>query len=302
MTKLILSLAGGGCRGVAQAQFLKRLEENLDKSLFDTFDMFAGTSVGAIIGAGIAYSKLSGKEISDTLFTKENAKKMMDKSLWDRVLGPLQTRPLYDGKGKTELINEHIGSVSMHETTKDALFITYDIDSDKPKIFKSWDPRDHDIPVNKVVDMSSAAPTYYPSVCINGRWGVDGALCANYPTDCAYADALELYGKNEDIRILCIGTGATKFKDVGKDSKYWGSVQWVLEGNLLSLVMDGPQDATHYRMVKFTDALGHRYLRVNECIDNTTMDDVSSDNIKKLKEIGDQWWEKYGKDVLNLIR
>jgi len=50
----ILSIDGGGIRGIYPAHVLRCLEERLQIDLFDTFDMIAGTSTGSIIAAGVA--------------------------------------------------------------------------------------------------------------------------------------------------------------------------------------------------------------------------------------------------------
>ena len=65
MTKFVLTVSGGGVRGIIVAQFLKRLEEIIQKPLHDTFDFYSGTSTGSIIVSGIAYNKLTGQEILD---------------------------------------------------------------------------------------------------------------------------------------------------------------------------------------------------------------------------------------------
>ena len=49
----ILSIDGGGIRGVYPAHVLQCIEERLHINLFETFDMFAGTSTGSIIAAGV---------------------------------------------------------------------------------------------------------------------------------------------------------------------------------------------------------------------------------------------------------
>src|SRR5271156_185257 len=49
----ILSLDGGGIRGVFPAAFLARLEEHLENPIGRYFDLIAGTSTGGIIAIGL---------------------------------------------------------------------------------------------------------------------------------------------------------------------------------------------------------------------------------------------------------
>ncbi len=68
----ILSIDGGGIRGVYPAHILRCIEERLKINLFETFDMIAGTSTGAIIAAGIA-SGLNA-EILESLYVADGEK------------------------------------------------------------------------------------------------------------------------------------------------------------------------------------------------------------------------------------
>lgn len=297
----ILSLSGGGVRGTIIAQFLKRLEENMDMSILDKFDMYGGSSIGSLIVGGIVYSNMTAKTLSDDIFTVDNAKKIMNKSIWDYIFGRIQSKPYYNGIGKKDIINKYINDITIGNTNKKVMITSYDININKPKFFKSWDIEDKDIKLSSIIDSSSAAPCYYPSVRIGDRWYIDGSICANYPTDCIYSDALNIYGKDADIRILCIGTGYPKFKNIGIESEEWGLLQWLTEGDLLEISIDSTERTTNYRMNTFTKALGHKYLRVNDYIDNMSMDDTSKENIDKLKKIGDEWWDIFGNDVLELL-
>src|SRR2546423_12944580 len=65
--KRILSLDGGGVRGVISVAFLERIEATLtaqagaDVRLGDWFDLIGGTSAGAIIATGLALGKSTGE-------------------------------------------------------------------------------------------------------------------------------------------------------------------------------------------------------------------------------------------------
>ena len=53
--KRILSIDGGGIRGIIPATVCFEIEKNSDKKLYKIFDMVAGTSTGGIIALGLAY-------------------------------------------------------------------------------------------------------------------------------------------------------------------------------------------------------------------------------------------------------
>jgi patatin-like phospholipase/acyl hydrolase len=63
MTFKILSLDGGGMRGIISARILQEIERQVQekegKALHEYFDLIAGTSTGSILTAGIATGKTS---------------------------------------------------------------------------------------------------------------------------------------------------------------------------------------------------------------------------------------------------
>jgi uncharacterized protein len=304
LKKCILCLDGGGIKGIIITQFLNRLEKDLENSLYDTFDMFGGTSTGSIIVMGIVYNKMSGEELVN-LYNYDNAQIIMPQSWIDKTFNILQMKPKYDGKGKRLLIEKYLKKCSITDTEKKVLITAYDVLTNNPYFFKSWG--DSNMNIQDAVDCSSAAPAYFPTVKTEGSnkiYGIDGAVFANNPCDCVYADALRLYENDADIRILSIGTGTHANKtdeEEAESSIEYGGVQWMIKGDLIGILMEGPQETVHYRMSQFTKALGHKYLRINESITNLCMDDVSSENIDKLKSIGDEWYEKYKDKVFELL-
>ena len=99
MGRLLLSCDGGGIRGLATCQFLLRLEEAVGKPIHELFDMFAGTSVGAILVGCVAVKELTVQEAMN-MYDKETVRKIFNASLLDKSVGVFQTDPKYDGVGK----------------------------------------------------------------------------------------------------------------------------------------------------------------------------------------------------------
>lgn len=311
MTKpiYILCVDGGGVKGAAAAQFLYRLEtEILNDNLFDTFDFYGGTSTGAMIVSAIVYGQYPGIDLIEKLCIPKNLQRIMDKSIWDKMLDLLQTKPKYDGKGKRQVMEENIIDTDMkHSNGKSVILSAYDILYNDPHFFKSWNSKG--VSILDAIDASSAAPGYFPSIPIyiknEVHYFIDGGVCANNITDCAYADALKRYGKDADIRILSIGTGKHKEDDddinyVGR-TKHWGGVQWVSKGNLIQTLMSGPEECVDYRTYTFTKALGHSYLRINGFLDDDAIDNVSDANIQLLKESGNEWFDNFKDELLTFF-
>lgn len=323
--KLILSLDGGGVKGVMVSRFLEHLDEAMaghpyrkkvgsGSQILREFDMIAGTSTGALIAGALCYSKCSAHELVSEIYSRKNAQKMMPYSFCQRLMGMVGPGPKYSGVGKNEVIHRYIPKNVLMSSSKSThvLLTGYDLHTLRPKFFKSYD-RDCDFYVGRACDISSAAPVYYPGVeavfpKIPGTVvGVDGGVFANDPSDCAYADSLKLFGKENDIRVLSIGCGRNKREEYGTSIKKarhmarYGGASWLTKGHLLDVLMDAPLDCVKYRMEKFTEALNHRYLRVNIELENTSMDDISEKNINILREKGTEMWKNNGVAVLDFL-
>ena len=307
MVKYVLCLSGGGIRGAAVSSFLQELEKMLHSkfncSIYNKFDLYAGTSTGSLILGALAYEKFSAEKINNELYNVSNSQQIMDKTKWDELLGTMQTKPKYETDGLKNVIDKFLpGEKMVSDTEKETLITAFDVNAFKPVVFKSFNKK-HDIPLKTALRMSSAAPAYFPTVHdpTSGFWCVDGGVFANSPSDCAYAESLKLYGKEEDIRVLSIGTGHNHKKGFGKESEHYGGIEWILKGDLMNLMFSAPQLAVNYKMKTFTEALGHKYLHVDGEIQNASMDDVTPQNIKTLKEQGKLWFKQFEPELEKLL-
>jgi len=303
--KLVLSLCGGGMRGVFTMRFLMHLDDELrkrsGKGIYNYVDLYAGSSIGSFVVGSFAYERLTADEL-DNLFNRKNANLIMNKTLWDCILGKFQNRPMYTGTGKRNFIDAHFQDVMLNDCQKKCLFTVYDASNRDPKTFKNWESCDETL--RDVLDMSSAAPGYFPAVKSSrtGMIGIDGAIFANNPAHIAYANALKLFGEDEDIRVVSIGTGTQNNPPkLGDETLSWGNIQWVTKGGLVDRIMDGPEEEVHNLMTTLTCSLGHKYYRVNPKIDNMELNNTSEEYIEKTKDLADLHWKLHGESIINFI-
>ncbi|MFT3800632.1 MAG: patatin-like phospholipase family protein [Burkholderiaceae bacterium] len=183
--KRILSLDGGGLRGMMSVQILKKIETLLqdrfgdrDMRLCDYFDLIAGTSTGAIIAAGLSKG-MTVTEIEGHY--RELGDKVFKRSFWRR--GVLLEK--YDA----DAVAKALGSVLGTEMMKDIAFrtgllvVTKRLDSGSTwaltnnpnaRYFKANPMRPQTIPNGEyplwqVVRASTAAPTFFAGeeICIH---------------------------------------------------------------------------------------------------------------------------------------
>jgi uncharacterized protein len=307
LKKIVLAIDGGGVRGCVVARFLENLERALyerngEGKLHETFDLFVGTSTGALIVSGIAHKRLPANFISNYIYTEKVCGRIFNKTWRERIFGLIQKRPMYNGVGKRQIIKEILSDTrQFNDTAKHVMVTCYDITTNEHILFKSWNPSGM-IKLIDALDVSSAAPGYFPSVEYKpDRYGIDGGIFANNPTETAYIEALQLFGKDNDIRILSIGTGKGKKCSIGKDSTHYGGINWATQGELVDLLMCAPIESCDYRMKRWSSLMDHKYIRINGNIDDTALDDCSQENIDKLRKLGDELWYKYQDEVLDLI-
>jgi len=98
----ILSIDGGGSRGVIPANVLYHIEHDARVPVRETFDFFAGVSTGAMVAAYLARDAGSMETLAKHSYSSDNLSRIMDKSIWDRMLGRMQNQPKYDGENKRQ--------------------------------------------------------------------------------------------------------------------------------------------------------------------------------------------------------
>jgi predicted acylesterase/phospholipase RssA len=303
----ILSCDGGGIRGIATISFLYHMEQHLQTidpefSIYSAFDMFAGTSIGAFIVMLIALKKKSMQEIKD-YFVKDMYSQIMDKSMWDKLVGIAQHKPKYDGKGKTCILSESFGDMSFSDTEKHVLVPTYNITKRFTKVFYSHEC-DKTVLAREVVDASSAAPAYFPAspITISGKteWYIDGGMTVNNPSICAVSRAYNMILSTTKRKIVMInvGTGIKNKCIIGEKAKDYGGIEWLLN-DIIGIAMD--ESVVHEQTKMLLQ--NHTYLNVtSELIGiSDSMDECSDNNVARLHELGLSWWNTYKDEIIAIF-
>src|SRR5512135_383163 len=262
----ILSLDGGGIRGIITAIVLQRL--SADKSLtgwLDSVDLIAGTSTGGLLALGLAQG--IDLQIIRDLYDKKG-KEIFDDSWVDNLvdLGQILGAQ-YDNQNLERELKAIFGQMTLAQLQKKVLITSFDMDNEsadpnkrcwKPKLFHNFPGTDSDGAelVYKVGLYTSAAPTYFPTM--DGY--VDGGVFANNPSMCALAQTQDIRSGDRpalaDVVLLSLGTGTSLTYIPGTELD-WGLAQWVKP--LVSLILDGVSGIAHYQSQKL---LGEHYHRV----------------------------------------
>lgn len=204
----ILSLDGGGIKGLFSAAVLAKVEEDLGVRVADHFDLITGTSTGGIIALGLG-AGLRPREIVQ--FYVEKGPRIFRQIRWWSTLRHFFWQK-YPQESLRQALEECFGTRRICDSKKRLVIPSYNLDKDEVYLFKTPHherlARDWKEPMWKVALATSAAPTYFP--CCNDVDHirlVDGGLWANNPTLVGIVEAYSMLGVAlESITTLSLGT------------------------------------------------------------------------------------------------
>ena len=292
--KKVISFDGGGVRAIAGIVFLKKLEIESGKKIFDTFDMFVGTSAGAFNAACFSYKGMDANTLKK-YWSKEYLDQIMQTSFfWDKA-SLIQARPRYESEGRIKVLHEIFSKDTLGISNKPLVTLCYDIEKRIHVIHSNFNTPD--ITYIDALSASSAAPMYFPTYQMENRsWMIDGGVVTNNPCLIGFAQAKE-YFKTDKIKILSIGAGLNKQKINGEISSKWGGVGW-LRNDIMGMMLDSE---VHHDISE--DILGDSYLRINSPLGkiNRILDDDSEVNLEKIHLMGMNWWSEFGEKTLKFL-
>ncbi|WP_293604677.1 CBASS cGAMP-activated phospholipase [Polaromonas sp. UBA4122] len=220
----ILSLSGGGYRGLHVAQILEIIESQINGQVADHFDLIAGTSIGGIIALGLAARipaadiRKTLEELGPMLFPKAPPtfiavrRLLACKGMWRKALHGFKHRAALAEEGgyaesawytpeplaRTLASEQYFGDRTMRDLKHPVIIPAVNYSSGGPKFFKTdHSPQltfDRDLMIRDVALGTSAAPIYFPVHKIDDQRIVDGGLIANDPTQVAVHEAMMFFG------------------------------------------------------------------------------------------------------------
>jgi len=207
----ILSLDGGGIKGLFSAAVLAHVEQDLKCKITDHFDLITGTSTGAIIAVALGMGH-SPREIVN--FYIKHGASIFPTSKCARALAAVRHvfRRKLDGRPLEHALRECLGERLLGESRSRLVIPSYDMGHDDVCLLKTPHherfARDHCFKAWAVVMASAAAPSYFPAARgIEGRRLIDGGIWANNPVMVAITEAHAVLGAPlQNIRVVSLGT------------------------------------------------------------------------------------------------
>jgi patatin-like phospholipase/acyl hydrolase len=328
----ILSIDGGGIRGIIPGTILALIEQKLQDQLYDPgarlvdyIDFVAGTSTGGILGCGMLipdeqnpirpkYTLADVVELylknGEVIFSNPTSQKV--KSLNGLIDEKFSNHSL------KKSLNEYFGDTLLSQLIRPCLFTSYDIEQRKAKFFKqakACESESDNFYVRDLGQATSAAPTYFETALIQSRSSesfplIDGGVFANNPAMCAYAEVRKcIFGDianptSKDMLMLSIGTGSVTKAVPYKKAKNFGMVEWIKP--LIDIMMSGNSETVSHQLEWLFDAGNNKegYIRLEPEIGdaNSDMANATPRNMAALKKAGIQFVEKNREKIDELVK
>jgi len=205
----VLSLDGGGLKGVFPAAVLANLERDLGVPIRDYFDLIVGTSTGGLIAIGLGLGLSPARMLE---FYTESGPHIFPQGSLKRAL--LNARQMVSTKLDPEPLYEAMRTIygkdaKLGQSSKRLVLTSFDLNRNVPVLLKtSHAPnlkRDCKLFAWQVVAATSAAPTFFPAIDFGMGRLVDGGVWAANPAMVGALEATEVLGvPRENISVLSI--------------------------------------------------------------------------------------------------
>ncbi|ADZ72149.1 patatin-like phospholipase family protein [Polymorphum gilvum] len=252
--RIVLSIDGGGMRGLIPLRILESLESRLAqrglaRPLHRVFDLMAGTSTGGLIAAGLAAPRPSGGR-SEAAATVAELRALFETEAREIFQPRLRTRlvrlignPLrpaderLDARPFERHLKERFGWTSMASSLTRLLLTAYDIGNRRPLFLGAGQPDGSpadDYYLWQAVRATTAVPAFFEPARVENLSQkreealIDGGVFLNDPTLAAYGEARRLGWAAEDLVIVSLGTGFAPSRGFAfEDAVQWDGGAWM---------------------------------------------------------------------------
>lgn len=285
----ILSLDGGGIRGIITCVILKYIEEQLQKldnheaKIGDYFDLIAGSSTGGLIASVLLTPDANGNakySVQEALnLYAEKGDSIFNVSFWEKLINPFG---LFNEKiSETNLekqLHDFFGNLQLKSFIKPSLITSYDINARKAKFFSSHEAQSYieNFYVKDVCRATAAAPTYFEPAKIKSFYNqeftlIDGGVFANNPALCAYAEARKInfqevlkdsnkanFPTINEMILVSVGTGTVLKPYKYEDFVNAGKLKWI--SPLIDILLSSNVETVDYHCIKCLKHWGQEIL------------------------------------------
>lgn len=301
-----LSISGGGIRSIMATEMVEKIVERVGNEAHEIFDLFVGTSAGALATAGylipdpddLNKNKYKASQVTELFETSVKkifspSQKSGISSLWG-VLGPK-----YSSAGMEKELLDLCGETKLENMLKDVWYPVFNGESFTDSAFyftrkaARQDPTFKDVLLRDVLQAATAAPGYFDAKTM--KLGdqkvdlVDGGLFINNPSPHTFTEACELFDCGSHQIVLSLGTGSVNCSI--KEMPKWGFANWA--PYILDSIFSGQNADGRNMTAKLLNKPGQprKFYEIQHSIskDHSELDNALDSNIKYLKERPQIW-------------
>ncbi|KAK3526672.1 hypothetical protein QTP70_030881, partial [Hemibagrus guttatus] len=307
----ILSIDGGGTRGLVALQTLQKLEEMSGKPIYQLFDYICGVSTGAILGFMLGVYHMSLSECEE-LYRKLGS----DVFRQNVIVGTVKmgwNHAFYDSEVWEKVLKERMGADLLVETSRNPdcpklAAVSTVVNKGTP--LKAYVFRNYNLPVGvrshyrggcqhklwEAIRASSAAPGYFQEFALGTELHQDGGLLINNPTALAIHECQCLWPGTPLQCVVSLGTG--RFESSSKNTATYTSLKTKLT-HVISSATDTEEVHT------MLDALlpPNTYFRFNPYMtEDVALDESRSEKLNQLQAEGVRYLERNEEKLKQAVR
>ncbi|KAM6937221.1 calcium-independent phospholipase A2-gamma-like [Xenentodon cancila] len=307
----ILSIDGGGLRGLLALQTVHRLEALTGKPIYKLFDYICGVSTGAVLGFMLGVLQIPGKECDD-LYRKLGS----DVFKQNTIVGTVKmgwSHAFYDSEAWESILKEKMGSHLLVETARNpacpkVAAVSTVVNRGLPLkayVFRNYNllpgVRSHYLggcqhQLWQAIRATSAAPGYFQEFTLGNDLHQDGGLLINNPTALAIHECKCLWPNTPLECVVSLGTG--RFETSGKNSARYTSLKTKLT-NVISSATD--TEEVHAMLDAFLPP--DTYFRFNPFIsEDVSMDESRLEKLNLLQAEGIRYLERNDEKLHKVAR
>jgi uncharacterized protein len=297
----VLALSGGGYRGLFTARLVAKCESHFNTKCSERFDLIAGTSIGALLAAGLSAS-IPAETLASVM--ADYGPKIFRKSLLTPAKRLLSSAP-YQSDKILEVIRKVLGRPISEKSLRDydfpLIIPTVNYTTGEAHIFRSKGVSGvhaDDVSIEEAILASAAAPTFFPTRKIGASEYVDGGLIANAPDLVALVDCMKLMNADLDrVYLFSVGTAArSQGAAVEHRPSASSSISWIARRGLVQTIMNAQETlAISYAR----SLLGDRLLRLdkepkeNQVVAISALDKADAIATDTLSLLADGAWNEF---------
>ena len=322
----VLSIDGGGIRGIIPAMVLAEIERRAGKPIASLFDLVAGTSTGAILALALtkpdpANPKRPQYAAADLVkFYEAERTHIFPHRRFSALRG--LWGPSYPEQGLENALDKYFGDTQFGDALCNVLIPAYEIEEHKHFFFNTYNGGASYVYMREIARAATAAPTYFHPyrVPLYKYWSdlkddnknyaalVDGGVFANNPAPYAVAVAVEFeyqrrrkpYDERHPLLLVSLGTGEVPPSDTFEKAWSWGFLGWTKP--LIDIVFSDPGE--QHAVDLFTGYSPMHNIRFQPKTltrEEASLDGTSEESLMALKGVGSDYVKRMDPDIQTVV-